>query len=245
MSLKDLLSVPTYTVELPSNKEKISFRPFLVKEEKVLLIAKETKDIREVYNCIKTVLENCITSPKNIDVNKLCYFDVEYLFLKLRSKSMGEMIEILVTDPETKQKFETQLDLEKVVITNFSKNKNKIKLNDTLAVEVQHPSFQDFMNISSKLIESKLESKDRIEFLLDVLTVCLKKVYFKDSAVDCSTLDKTEIREFIDSLPKKEFDVLSETIENFPRIEYQGSFTNPTTGKSFPVEVSDFTNFFT
>ena len=122
MSLKDLLSVPTYTVELPSNKEKISFRPFLVKEEKVLLIAKETKDIREVYNCIKTVLENCIVSPKNIDVNKLCYFDVEYLFLKLRSKSMGEMIEILVTDPETKQKFETQLDLEKVVITNRCPN---------------------------------------------------------------------------------------------------------------------------
>ena len=222
MSLKDLLSVPTYTVELPS-----------------------TKDIREVYNCIKTVLENCIVSPKNIDVNKLCYFDVEYLFLKLRSKSMGEMIEILVTDPETKQKFETQLDLEKVVITNFNKNKNKIKLNDTLAVEVQHPSFEDFMNISSKLIESKLESKDRIEFLLDVLTICLKKVYFRDSTVDCSTLDKTEIREFIDSLPKKEFDVLSETIEKFPKIEYQGSFTNPTTGKSFPVEVSDFTNFFT
>jgi len=245
MSLKDLLSVPTYTVELPSNKEKISFRPFLVKEEKVLLIAKETKDIREVYNCIKTVLENCIVSPKNIDVNKLCYFDVEYLFLKLRSKSMGEMIEILVTDPETKQKFETQLDLEKVVITNFNKNKNKIKLNDSLAVEVQHPSFEDFMNISSKLIESKLESKDRIEFLLDVLTICLKKVYFRDSTVDCSTLDKTEIREFIDSLPKKEFDVLSETIEKFPKIEYQGSFTNPTTGKSFPVEVSDFTNFFT
>ena len=245
MSLKDLLSVPTYTVELPSNKEKISFRPFLVKEEKVLLIAKETKDIREVYNCIKTVLENCIVSPKNIDVNKLCYFDVEYLFLKLRSKSMGEMIEILVTDPETKQTFETPLDLEKVVITNFNKNKNKIKLNDTLAVEVQHPSFEDFMNISSKLIESKLESKDRIEFLLDVLTICLKKVYFRDSTVDCSTLDKTEIREFIDSLPKKEFDVLSETIEKFPKIEYQGSFTNPTTGKSFPVEVSDFTNFFT
>jgi len=245
MSLKDLLSVPTYTVELPSNKEKISFRPFLVKEEKVLLIAKETKNIREVYNCIKTVLENCIVSPKNIDVNKLCYFDVEYLFLKLRSKSMGEMIEILVTDPETKQKFETQLDLEKVVITNINKNKNKIKLNDTLAVEVCHPSFEDFMNISSKLIESKLESKDRIEFLLDVLTVCLKKVYFKDSTVECASLDKTEIREFIDSLPKKEFDILSETIENFPKIEYQGSFTNPTTGKSFPVEVSDFTNFFT
>ena len=83
MSLKDLLSVPTYTVELPSNKEKISFRPFLVKEEKVLLIAKETKDIREVYNCIKTVLENCIVSPKNIDVNKLCYF-VE------KGKQLGE-----------------------------------------------------------------------------------------------------------------------------------------------------------
>jgi hypothetical protein len=158
---------------------------------------------------------------------------------------MGEMIEILVTDPETKQKFETQLDLEKVAITNFNKNKNKIKLNDSLGVEVQYPTFEDFMMISSKLIESKLESKDRIEFLLDILTICMKKVYFNDSTVDCSTLDKTEIREFIDSLPKKEFDVLSETVEKFPKIEYQGSFTNPTTGKSFPVEVSDFTNFFT
>jgi len=244
MSLKDLLSVPTYIISLPSEEKEVTIRPFLVKEEKVLLIAKETKDIKEVYNSVKTVLENCIVSP-NINVNKMCYFDAEFLFLKLRAKSMGELIEIMVTDPETNQKFETNLDLEKIVVTNIKKKNTKIKLNDNIAVELRYPTFEDFTNISSKLIKSKLESGDRIDFLLDILTICLNKVYFKDKpTINCSELDKQEIREFIDSLPKKEFDILSEELNAFPKIEYQGTFTNPVTNKSFPIEVKDFTNFF-
>lgn len=243
MSLKDLISVPQYHVTLPSNNKEVVIRPFLVKEEKTLLIAKESKDAKEIYECIRNVVQNCIITPKNIDVNNLCYFDVEYLFLKIRAKSMGEMIDIIVTDPENGQKFDTQLNLDNIAVTNF-KLKNKIVLNENLALEMRYPTFSDFANISSYLIQSKLEKRDRIDFLLNLLTICISRVYFKDTIIECSTLDSLEIKEFIDTLPKKEFDILSECVENFPRIEYEGEFTNPVTGKSFPVEVRDFTDFF-
>lgn len=243
MSLKDFISVPNYTITLPSNNKSVTIRPFLVKEEKTLLIAKESKSAKEIYECIKTVVQNCIVSPQNTDVDKMCYFDVEYLFLKIRAKSMGEVIEILVTDPETNQKFDSQLNLDNIVVTDFNLKDKKI-LNDNLAVEMKYPSYSDFSQISSYLIDSKLQKKDRIDFLLNLLSVCMNKVYFKDSVVDCNSLDKKEIIEFIDSLPKKEFDLLTETVEDFPRIQYNGSFTNPVTGNSFPVEVRDFTDFF-
>jgi len=242
MSLKEFISVPNYTIVLPSNKQNIKIRPFLVKEEKTLLIAKESKNAKEVYDCIKTVVQNCIVTP-NIDVNKMCYFDVEYLFLKIRAKSMGEVIEILVTDPETTQKFETELNLENINVTSFNL-KNKIVLNENLAVEMKYPNYEDFTEISASLVDSRLQRKDRIDFLLNILSICINKVYFKDSIVDCKELEKQEIKDFIDSLPKKEFDLLSDCVNDFPKIEYQGQFTNPTTGKSFPVEVRDFTDFF-
>ena len=245
MALKDLIAVPHYTLKLPSDGSSIEIRPFLVKEEKILLLAKETKDIKQVYNCIKSVLENCIVSPKNINVNKMCYFDVEYLFLKLRSKSMGEKIEVMVTDPDTQQKFETEIDLEKIYISNLDMKSKKLKLSDSLALEMKYPNFADFIDVSSTLLSNNLEdSGNRIEFILNVLTVCINKVYSGTTATDCSALPRKEIRDFIDTLPNKEFEILSEYINHFPKIEYSGKFKNPTTGNEFPVEVRDFTNFF-
>lgn len=244
MSLKNVLSIPTYSVKLPSTNKEYKIRPFLVKEEKVLLIAKESKDIKQIYDAIKDVLQNCIVSPKNIDVDKMCYFDVEYLFLQLRCKSMGEKIEILVTDPETKQKFETDMDLEKIYVANLNKKPTKIKLNDNLAVELKYPAFSDFIQISNDLINSAEKSSNRVLFIINVLSMCVDKVHTKEQTIDCSTLDPEEVKEFIDSLQKEEFEKLAVFLNDFPKMQYKGKFKNPTTGKEFPVEVSDFTNFF-
>ena len=113
MSLKNVVSLPEYKSVLPSGLN-VRYRPFVVKEEKILLMAKESKDFEHIYSCIKNVIKNCVIEPENIDVDKLSYFDVQQLFIYLRCKSMGESVQIRVTDPDTKQTFETELDLEKL-----------------------------------------------------------------------------------------------------------------------------------
>jgi len=237
MSLKNIVSLPEYKSTLPSGLV-VRYRPFVVKEEKILLMAKESKDMEQIYSCIKNVIKNCIIEPENLDIDKLPYFDVQQLFIHLRCKSMGESVQIRVKDPETKQSFETELDLEKIKITNITKKLQKIKLNENIAVEFRYPSFSDFLKISNKTDDVGLET------LLSVAGICVNKVFTKEETINCTELPHEEILEFINTLPKKEFEKFCEFFKSMPKISYNSSFKNPVTGKAFPVEVTDFTDFF-
>jgi hypothetical protein len=237
MSLKNVVSLPEYKSTLPSGLV-VRYRPFVVKEEKILLMAKESKDMEQIYSCIKNVIKNCVIEPENLDIDKLPYFDVQQLFIYLRCKSMGEAVQIRVKDPQTKQTFETELDLEKVKITNITKKLQKIKLNENLAVEFKYPSFSDFLKVSGK------GEVDSIETLLSVAAICVNKVFTKEQTISCTELPQDEILEFINTLPKKEFEKFCDFFKTMPKISYNSEFKNPVTGKSFPVEVTDFTDFF-
>jgi hypothetical protein len=241
MSLKNVVSLPEYKSTLPSGMV-VRYRPFVVKEEKILLMAKESKDMEQIYSCIKNVIKNCILEPQNIDVDKMSYFDVQQLFIYLRCKSMGEAVQIRVTDPQTKQTFETELDLEKVKIDNITSKIKKIKLNENLAIEFKYPSFNDFLKLSNnKKIETNTDS---INLVLSIAALCISKVFTKNETIDCVDLPQDEIIEFINSLPKKEFEKFIDFFNKMPKLVYKSDFKNPVTGKTFPVEVSDFTNFF-
>jgi len=241
MSLKNVVSLPEYKSTLPSGMT-VRYRPFVVKEEKILLMAKESKDIDHIYSCIKNVIKNCIIEPENVDIDKMSYFDVQQLFVYLRCKSMGESVQIRVTDPQTKQTFETELDLEKVKIENITSKIKKIKLNENLAIEFKYPSFSDFLKLSTnKKIES---TADSIDLVLAIAGLCVNKVFTKDETIDCTELPQSEIIDFINSLPKKEFEKFIDFFNKMPKLSYKSEFKNPVTGKTFPVEVTDFTNFF-
>ena len=129
IDLKNLVSLPTYTTTIPSTGKEVSFRPFVVKEEKVLLIALESKNDEQILSAMKSVFESCFKEKLNID--EMTYFDVEYLFIKLRMKSMGEVVEIMVRDPETKEKYDTEMKLENIKVLNLDtiKDNFNIKLN--------------------------------------------------------------------------------------------------------------------
>lgn len=241
--LKNLVKLPEYKTTLPSGTE-IKYRPFVVKEEKLLLIAKESKNEQEIYSCIRNIIKNCVTEPEIFDVDKLPYYDAQFLFVKLRCKSMGESVQIRVTDPETKQTFDTNMDLDKIIITNITtQSKLKtIKLNDSLAVEFKYPTFGEYATANAfDNLNNKLNVVDAI---LKLSSLCVSKVYTKTDTIDCSQTTKEEIIEFIDSLPKEEFNKFCEFFKTMPKLQYKSEFTNPSTGNTFPVEVSDFTNFF-
>jgi len=243
MSLKNVVSLPEYKSTLPSGLV-VRYRPFVVKEEKILLMAKESKDMEQIYSCIKNVIKNCVIEPESLNVDSLSYFDVQQLFIYLRCKSMGEAVQIRVTDPDTKQTFETELDLEKIKIENINSKTKKVKLSDALAVEFKYPSFVDFLKLSNDTLKVNTATES-VDMILAISALCVSKVFTKDQTIDCSDLSQDEIIDFINTLPKKQFEKFVEFFTKMPRLMYKSEFKNPVTGKSFPVEVSDFTNFFT
>jgi hypothetical protein len=155
---------------------------------------------------------------------------------------MGEAVQIRVTDPQTKQTFETELDLEKVKIENITSKTKKVKLSDALAVEFKYPTFSDFLKISKN--NSVNNTTESVDMMLSISAICVSKVFTKNETLDCSELPQEEIIDFINSLPKKQFEKFVEFFTKMPKLSYKSEFKNPVTGKVFPVEVSDFTNFF-
>jgi hypothetical protein len=237
IDLKNLVSLPTYTTTIPSTGKKVSFRPFVVKEEKVLLIALESKNNEQILNAIKSVIESCFIEKLNVD--EMPYFDVEYLFIQLRMKSMGEIVEIIVRDPETKEKFETGMDLEKIKIKNFKNKKEEfnIKLNDNLGVTMTYPNLKNMISIKFNELNSATES------VFKLVCSSVETIYTKDQVITTKDRKIEEIESFINNLPKDMFSKLVAFFENMPYVVYEDSYTSPN-GKAIPVYVRDFNNFF-
>jgi len=236
IDLKNLVSLPTYTTTIPSTGEELSFRPFVVKEEKKLLIALESKDTKQILNAIKTVMESCYYGK--VDIDKMPYYDAEYLFIQLRMKSMGEVVEIVVRDPNTKERFETEMKLETIKILNNNQNKDKfnIRLNDNLGVIMKYPSLREFTQLTD-------EKMSKTEIIFNFLAASIDKIYTKEKILDIKDMKNDEIKSFIENLPKDMFKKLSAFFYSMPVVVYEDEYTTPT-GNKIPISVRDFTNFF-
>lgn len=238
-SLKNIIATPTYVTKIPSNEQMIEYRPFLVKEEKVLLLAIESKNNDEVYTAIKTILSNCIKTK--IDIESLPYFDIEYLFIQIRMKSMGEVVEIIVTDPVTKEKFETTMDLNKIQIENLDKTKVKnYKINFTKdsGVMIEYPSFKEFSMIAN-------QAKSKTDIMFDFACSTIKTIFSKDKIIKRTDTTQQEITEFVESLPKSYYKKISNYFDKTPTVVYKDTFKSPTTGNDIPIIVRNFESFFT
>ena len=236
IDLKNLVSLPTYTTTIPSTGKKVSFRPFVVKEEKVLLIALESKNDQQILNAIKSVIESCFIEKLNAD--EMPYFDVEYLFIQLRMKSMGEVAEIIVRDPETKEKFETEMHLENVKVLNLLQDKKNfdIKLSDNLGVLMKYPSLKEFSELSD-------ENTPKTELIFNFLSRSIDKIYTKDEVIETKEKSVQEIKSFLESLPKDMFGKIATFFNNMPTVVYEDEYTTPN-GKSINIFIKDFRNFF-
>jgi hypothetical protein len=231
-------ALPTYELEIPSSGKKIKYRPFVVKEEKLLLLALETNDEKAVEDALKTLLKNCILT-KGIKIEELPSFDLEYIFLQIRAVSVGETVEMNITcrdDEETVVKY--VLDLTKVTVTKPEGHSNKIMLSDTTGMIMKYPAFDDFVR------NSILGASPTADSVIEAMASCVDQIFDNEEVYDSSTTSKKEFIEWIEGLTNKEFEQVKQFFDETPRLEHTFSLKNPKTGVTSEYTIVGLTNFF-
>jgi len=230
------LNVPKYKLKLPSDNRTVNFRPFLVKEEKILLLATETGEQDGIVTAIKDIIKEC-TDVK--DVDKLSTFDIEYLFLQIRTKSVGESVDVSITCPddgETEVKVSIPLDEIKVVKTRG--HKKDIKLSDEVAVTMGYPSLQTFVQMNFG------EDTNQVDQVFDMAASCVETISDTNQVYDCSNIPKKEIVEFFEQLSSKQFMLIQDFFEKMPKLSHTIKVTNPNTGVESEVVLEGLASFF-
>ena len=230
---------PTYELELPSSGETIKYRPFLVKEEKVLVIALESEDNKQITTAIKTVLKNCIQT-KGIKVEQLPTFDIEYLFLNIRGKSVGETIEVNVTCPDDEVTTTmVEIDLDAIEVQKNEDHTTQIKLDDNIMMELRYPSLEQFIKSNFDFTD-----ENQMDQSFQLIGQCIDKIYTADevwAAADCT---KKEINEFLESMNSNQFKDIEAFFETMPKLQHTVTVTNPKTNVESEVVIEGLASFF-
>ena len=231
------MDLPTYELEIPSSKKKIKIRPFLVKEEKILLLALESDDEKNIKQAVLNLLKACIQS--RVKVENLSTFDLEYIFLNIRAISVGEVVEILITcqdDEETKVKY--NLNLTDVSVIFPEGHSNKIMLNDNTGVIMKYPSFDDF-------VEGQFANKEYNEDgVIKIIANSIDQIFQDEEVYDESTTNKKEFIQFVESLTKEQLEKIQAFFESAPRLEHKFKVTNPKTGVESEYTLRGLQSFF-
>jgi len=227
------LNTPTYNLTIPSTKQKIKYRPFVVKEEKILLMALESEDDTQIANALKSIINACVTT-KDFDFNKLATFDIEYIFLNIRGKSVGEVIELIVIAPddgETEVKINVNIDDVKV---KFDKDhSSKIQISEDLWVEMKYPGLDSFTKPQEDI-------DDTFKFVAN----SIDKIYNEEDVWDSSTTTPDEFVEFLENMSSKQFNDIQKFFETMPSLKHEVKFINPNTKVESTYVVEGLANFF-
>ena len=235
------IATPSYELELPSTGKTIKYRPFLVKEEKLLVIALESEDMKQITNAIKAVIRACVLT-KGIKVETLPTFDIEYLFLNIRGKSVGEDIVVNITCPDDeKTQVTTNINLDDIQVKKPEGHSNRIKLDNDLMMELKYPSLNEF--IKNNFDPNDL-SKNPMEQSFDLVGSCIDKIYNQDevwAAADCT---KKEISDFLDSMNSSQFKEVENFFESMPKLSHTVKITNPNTKVESDIVLEGLASFF-
>ena len=234
------ISTPTYELTLPSSGKKIKYRPFLVREEKVLIMALESEDTKQITNSVIDILNSCILS-KGIKLEALATFDIEYLFLNIRSKSVGETIDVNIVCPDdNKTQVAVTVDVDSIKIKKDRKHKNVIKLDDNLSLKLKYPSMTQFIdsNFESKIDESEVKST------LDMIIACIDVIFNEEESWNASESTKKELEDFIDQLNTKQFKQIEDFFSTMPKLTHSIKVKNPNTGVESSVILEGLAAFF-
>ena len=200
------IATPTYELELPSTGKSIKYRPFLVKEEKVLVIALESEDTKQITNAIKAVLKNCVLT-KGIKVETLPTFDIEFLFLNIRGKSVGEEIEVNIVCPDDGEtNVPVFIDLDSIQVERDDDHTNQIKLDDDLMMEMKYPSLEQFIKNNFDF-----EEGNQMDQSFELIATCIDKIYNEDEVWATADCTKKEVKEFLESMNSSQFKAVSYT----------------------------------
>ena len=233
------IATPTYELTLPSTGKPIQYRPFLVKEEKLLVLALESEDMKQITTAIKSVIKGCIQT-KGIKVETLPTFDIEYLFLNIRGKSVGEEVEVSVIAPDDGEtEVKLTIGLDEIEVKKNDDHTKQIKLDDTLMMEMKYPSLDQFISNNFDFNE-----KNQLEQSFDLIASCVDKVYSEEevwAAADCT---KKEIKEFLEQMNSTQFKEIETFFETMPKLSHTVKFVNPNTEKENEVLLEGLASFF-
>ena len=233
------IATPTYELELPSTGQTIQYRPFLVKEEKLLVLALEGEDVKEITTAIKNVIKSCIRT-RGIKVDTLPTFDIEYLFLNIRGKSVGEELEVKLLCPDdNKTQVPVTISIDDVQIKRTEGHTNRIKLDSSLMMEMKYPSLAEFIKNNFDFNEENVMDQS-----FDLIASCIDKIYNEEEvwvAADCT---KKEISTFLESMNTTQFKEIEKFFETMPKLSHKVKITNPNTKVESEVVMEGLSSFF-
>ena len=234
------INTPTYQLTLPSNNKKIKYRPFLVREEKILILALESSDAKQISSSIVEIMSDCIET-KGVDITKLPSFDIEYLFLNIRAKSVGESVDVIITCPDdNKTTVDTTINIDDIKVKKTKGHNSIIKLDDTYSMKLKYPSMQQFIDAN---FDSDQEGSS-VTQSLQMLSTCIDMIYDEEESWDASDCSPEELNEFIEQLNTKQFKEVETFFETMPKLEHIVEVTNPKTGKTSKVKLEGLASFF-
>ena len=235
------IATPTYSMVLPSTEKEINYRPFLVKEEKLLVLALESEDTKQITQAIKAVLKSCVQT-KGIKVESLPTFDIEYLFLNIRGKSVGEDLDVkLICPDDNETEVDVTISLDDIQIQKPEGHSNQIKLDNNLMMELKYPSLNEFIKNN---FDPNDTSKNPMDQSFDLIGSCINKIYNQDEvwvAADCS---KKEINDFLDSMNSNQFKEVEKFFETMPKLSHTVKVKNPKTKVESDVVLEGLASFF-
>jgi hypothetical protein len=234
------ISTPTYELELPSTEKTIEYRPFLVKEEKLLVLALESEDTKQITTAIKTVIKNCIKT-RNIKVENLPTFDIEYLFLNIRGKSVGEEIEVNIICPDDGETTVlTKINVDDIKVKKNDEHDKTIVLDENVTMEMKYPSLDQF-------IKSNFDFSQNVTTMdqsFDMIASCVGKIYTNEEVWDTADISKKEIIEFLEQLNTNQFKKIEKFFETMPRLTYEFKVKNPNTEVESDIVLEGLSSFF-
>ena len=232
--------LPTYELEIPSNGKKIKYRPFLVREEKILVMALESEDMTQITNAVVDTITNCIQT-RGVKVSDLSTFDIEYIFLNIRSKSVGETIEVNITCPDDGEtQAQVSIDVDDIKIQTDKKHTNIINLDDNLKMRLKYPALEQF-------IESNFEyntDESDVDKSLDMIISCVDIIYNEEESWAASDSSKKEMKEFIEQMNTKQFKEIETFFATMPKLSHKIKVKNPKTGVVSDVILEGLASFF-
>ena len=232
------IATPTYELELPSTGKNIQYRPFLVKEEKVLVIALESEDNKQITTAIKAVLKSCILT-KGLKVENLPTFDIEYLFLNIRGKSVGEDLEVNIICPDDEEtQVPVTINLDEIEVQRDDNHTNKIKIDDSIMMEMKYPSLDQFIKNNFDFNSNVMDQS------FELIATCIDKVYTEDevwAAADCT---KKEMKDFLEQMNTNQFKEIESFFETMPKLSHTVKVTNPKTKVKSDVVLEGLASFF-
>ena len=231
------LTTPTYELEIPSTDEKIKYRPFLVKEEKILMMAMESKTTADITQAVKDIVKECTFNK--VDISNMPMFDVEYIFLQIRSKSVGEVSKLKLLCPDDKKTYaDVELDLNEVKVQVGDDHTNKIELDNGMGMIMTYPTIDSFRDSGIRDINANN--------MLEVISNCILQIYEEEGKKTYDPKDQTkkELTEFIEQLNTKQFKLVQKFFETMPKLKHEITVKNPKTKKESKITLTGLNDFF-